>query len=87
MFALTCTRFKDCTTLQCCQPCRFPHELGRFSVELRFFLKTCKLLVFGLVSIEICLFLGLCLPDFFFSSFMVLLQFQFTATGILGMFL
>jgi len=67
MFALTCTRFKDCTTLQCCQPCRFPHELGRFSVELRFFFEDLQvacfwacfnwnLLVFGLVSSRLLFF-------------------------------
>ena len=52
-----------------------------FFVELRVFLKTCRLLVFGLVLIEICLFFGLVFSDFyfadcFFPNFMALLPFQ-----------
>jgi len=48
------------------------------------FFKTCGLLVFGLVLIKICLFLGLFLQISvllfaFFSNFMALLLFQFTA--------
>jgi len=39
----------------------FPANLGLFFVELRVFLKTCGLLVFGLVLIEIFCFLGLLL--------------------------
>jgi len=37
----------------------FPRIWACFLVELRFFFKTCGLLVFGLVSIEFCLFFGL----------------------------
>ena len=70
----------------------FPANLGLFFVELRVFLKTCGLLVFGLVLIEIFLFFGFVIADFcfkdcFFSNFMALLLFQFPANGILGVFL
>ena len=44
--------------LQCCQPCVLPAKLGLFCCGVAFFLKTCWLLVFGLVLIEICLFFG-----------------------------
>ena len=39
-----------------------------FFVELRFFLKTCGLLVFGLVLIENCCFFGLVFADFCFAD-------------------
>ena len=60
-------------------------------MELRVCLKTCGLLVFGLVLIEICLFFGLVFHGFLlrgllFSYFMALLLFQFTDYGILGVF-
>ena len=42
---------------ECCQPCGFPANLGQFFVELRFFLKTCGLLVFGLVFCRFLFFL------------------------------
>jgi len=48
--------FIDFTLLQGCQPCGFPVNLGLFFCGIAFFLKTCGLLVFGLVLIEICLF-------------------------------
>ena len=47
------------TNNKCCQPCGFPAKSGLCFVELRVFLKTCGLLVFGLVVIEICLFSGI----------------------------
>jgi len=63
-------------------------------VELRvFFLKTCGLLVFGLVQLKFACFLGLvfayfCVADCFFSNVVALLLFQiYTAKGILGVFL
>jgi len=64
-----------------------------FFAELRFFSKTCRLLIFGLVLIEICLFFGLVFLQIsvvriaFLSNFMALLVFHFTAKGILGVFL
>jgi len=60
---------------QCCQPCSFPTNLGLFFVDLRGFLKTFRLLVFGLVLIKIYSFFGLvfcrCLQiaDCFFIKF------------------
>jgi len=52
------------------------------------FFKACGLLVPELVLIEICLFLAdLFCGIAFFSYFMALLLFQFTAYGILGVFL
>jgi len=62
---------------QCCQPCGFPANLGLFFVELRVFLKTCGLLVFGLVLVEICLFFGLVFCRFQFCR---LLFFKFYGT-------
>ena len=57
-------------------------------MELRVFLKTGGLLVFGLVLSAICLlFAYFCFADCFFSNFMAFLLFQFTAKGILGVFL
>ena len=44
----------------------FPQIWACFFVELRFFLKTCGLLVFGLVLIEICVFFGLVFCRFLF---------------------
>jgi len=53
---------------QCCQPCPFPANLGLFFLELRVFLKTCGLLAFGLVLIEIFLFFAdFCFADCFFQ--------------------
>jgi len=54
---------------------------------LQVLFKVCGLVVFGLVAIEICLFFGRVFADFrfadrFFSNFMALLLFQFTAKGI-----
>jgi len=72
---------------QCCQPCVFPANLGLFFCGVAFFFKTCGLLLFGLVLIEICCFLGLFFADCFFPNFLATLLFQFTAKGILGMFL
>jgi len=74
---------------QCCQHCGFPANLGLFFVELRVFLKTCRLLVFGLVLFEICLFFGLvfadvCFADCSFSNFEALLLFECTAKSVLG---
>jgi len=51
---------------QYCQPWGFPANLTCFFVDLRFFLKTWALLVFGLVLIEICLFFGLAFCRFLF---------------------
>jgi len=66
----------------------FPCIRTCFFVELRVFLKTCGLLVFGLVLIENCLFFAdFCFADCFFSNFLALLLFQCTAKGILGVFL
>jgi len=52
---------------------------------------TCGLLVFGFVLFEICLFFGLGFADLFcgllFSNVMALVLCQFTAKGILGVFL
>jgi len=61
-------------------------------VELRVFLKTCGLLVFGLVLTEICLFLGFffadfCFSDYFFFKLYGNFVFQFASKGILGMLL
>ena len=47
------------TNNHCCQPCGFTANSGFIFVELRFFLKTCGLLVFGLVLFEIYLFSGI----------------------------
>ena len=48
----------------------FPQIWACFFVELRFFLKTCGLLVFGLVLIEICLFFAdFCFADCLFFKF------------------
>jgi len=71
---------------------RFSREFGLVFCGVAFFLKTCGLLVFRLVLIEICLFFGLVFTDFsfadcFFLYFMALLLLQFTAYGILGVFL
>jgi len=67
----------------------FSREFGLvFFVELRFFLKTCGLLVFGLILIEICLFFtDFSFADCFFSYFMALFLFQFTTKGMFGVFL
>ena len=52
------------------------------------FLKTCGLLVFGLVLIEICLFFAdFCFVDCFFLKFYGIFHFEFAAKGILGVFL
>ena len=68
---------------QCCQPCGFPANSGLCFCGVAFFLRTCGLLVFGLVLIEICLFFGLVFRRFFFCgllfwNFMALLLFQYT---------
>jgi len=46
----------------------FPRIWVSFFVDLRVFLKTCWLLVFGLILTEICLFFGLVFSDFCFSD-------------------
>ena len=49
---------------------RYPAIWACFFVKLRFFLKTCGLLVFGLVLIEICFFFAdFCFADCFFFKF------------------
>jgi len=56
---------------------RFSREFGLVFLKLRVFFKTCGLLVFGLVLIEICLFLQISvflIP--FFSNFMAILCFN-----------
>jgi len=50
---------------QCYQHCGFPANLGLFFCGVAVFLKACGLLLFRLVSIDICLFFGL-----FFCRFM-----------------
>ena len=77
---------------QCCLPCGFPANLGLCFRGFAVFFKTSGLVAFGLVSIKICLFFGLIFCRFlfcglFFSNFMALLLFQFTAERILGGFL
>jgi len=63
-------------SLQCCQPCGFPANLGLYFCGVAGFLKTCGLLAFGLVLVEIFLFFaGFCFADRFFSNFMALLLF------------
>jgi len=69
----------------------FPLIWACVFVELRVCLKTCGLLVIGLVFIEICLFFRFVFYRFlfrglFFLFFMALLLFQFTDYGILGVF-
>jgi len=79
-------RFAACTAVL--PTLRFSREFGLVFCQVAGFLKTCVLLVFGLVLFEICLFFtNLCFVDCFFSNFMALLQFQFTAKGNLGVFL
>jgi len=59
--------------------------LGLFFCGAAFFWKACGLLVFGLVVNEICLlFADFCYADCFFSKFMALLLFPFTAKGRSG---
>ena len=76
---------------QCCQPCGFPANLCLFFCGVAFFLKTCGLLVFGLVLTKFCLFFGLflqiCFSDCFFFKFCGYFLFQFAPEGILGAFL
>jgi len=60
----------------------FSREFGLVFFEVAGFLKTCGLLVFGLVLTEICLFFGLVFADFCFliafsSNFMAILCFNF----------
>jgi len=71
---------------------RFSRKFGLVFLWICGFFKTCGLLVFGLVLIEFCLFFGLFLQISvlriaFFSNFMALLLFEFTAKSILGVFL
>jgi len=72
---------------------RFSREFGLVCLWNCVFFKTWGLLVFGFILIEIRLFFGLVFRRFlfcgllFFSNFMALLLFQFTAKGILGVFL
>ena len=67
---------------------RFSREFDLIFCQVAGFLKTCVLLVFGLVLFEICLFFtNLCFADCFFFKFSSLLKFQFTAKGNLGVFL
>jgi len=77
---------------QCCQPCDFPTNLGLFFCGVAGFLKTCGLLVFGLVLTEICLFFRVffadfCFSDCFFFNFYGNFLFQFAPKSILGVFL
>ena len=70
------------------QTLRFSNEFGLTFCGVAGFLRTCGLLVFGLVLIEICLFFSdFCFADCVFSNFMALLLFQCSAKGILGVFL
>jgi len=67
---------------------RFSREFGLIFCGVAVLLKTCGLLVFGFVLVEICLFYAdFCFADCFFANFMALLLFQYTAMGILGVFL
>jgi len=62
----------------------FSPNLGLFFVDLRFFLKTCGLLVLT----KICLFFAdFCNADCFFSNCITCLLFQFTEKQNLGVFL
>jgi len=71
----------------------FPRIWTCFYVELRDFLKTCGLLVFGLVLMEIGSFFWACFLQIsvlwiaFFSNVMTLCLFYFTAKANLGVFL
>jgi len=51
----------------------FPRVWACFFVELRFFFKTCGLLIFGLALIEICLFFGLVFCRFMFCGLLFFL--------------
>jgi len=71
---------------------RFSREFELVILWSCVFLKTCGLLVSGLVLIEICLFWACFLQISvlriaFFSNFMALLPFQFPAKGISSVFL
>jgi len=66
---------------------RLSREFGLAFCQVAGFLKTCMLLVFGLVLFEICLFLEIyVLQIAFFSNFMAFLKFPSTK-GNLGVFL
>jgi len=68
---------------------QFSRKFGLvFFVELQVFLKTCGLLAFGLVLIEICLFFAdFCFTDCLFFKFYGNFVFEFTAESILGVLL
>jgi len=61
----------------------FPQIWASFFVGLRFFLKTCRLLVFGLVLIEHCLFLGLFFADFCFADCFFQILWHFCCLNLL----
>ena len=66
----------------------FPRIWACFFVDLRFFMKTCRLLVFGLVLIKIACFLQVSVLRIdFLSNFMAILLFQCIAKRNLGVFL
>ena len=72
---------------------RFSRQFGLvFFVDLLVFLKTCGLLVFGLVFTEFCSFFGLVFCRFLFCGLLCFkfdgnFLFQFAPKGILGVFL
>ena len=68
---------------QCCQHCGFPANLGLFFVELRVFLKACGLLLFRLISIDICLFFGLFFCRFMFCGFFFQYLWHFCCFNVL----
>jgi len=69
---------------QCCQPWGFPANLGLFFCGVAFFFKTCGLLVFGLVLIEICLFFGLVFADICFADcFFFQISWHFSCLNLL----
>ena len=70
----------------------FPPIWACFFVDLLVFLKTCGLLVFGLVFTEFCSFFGLVFCRFLFCGLLCFkfdgnFLFQFAPKGILGVFL
>jgi len=65
----------------------FPRIRACVFLELRVFLKTCRLLVLGFVFLKICLFFAdFCFADVLFPNLLAILLFHFTSKGGLGVF-